>query len=259
MSDFRPLIIIPSYNTGRQLLRETVGAALNTGHHLLLVVDGSSDGSADNLKSQLGCPERFQVLRKPANTGKGDSLRIAAKAALGQDYTHALVMDSDGQHPAGSVQPMLDLAEEHPSAIIMGQPVFGSEAPAARVHGRKLTSFWTNIETLWCGLGDTLFGMRVYPLEPFIAAFEQTSFARGFDFDPEIAVRMAWLGCRPVPCQVPVRYLQADEGGVSHFHYLRDNCKLTLLHFRLVPEFLLIRIIPFIRRKRQWNSTNPSS
>ena len=101
--------------------------------------------------------------------------------------------------------------------------------------------------------------MRVYPLQPFLAAFGQTSFARGFDFDPEIAVRMAWLGCQPVPCEVPVRYLPAAEGGISHFHYLRDNCKLTLLHFRLVPEFLLIRIIPFIRRKRQWKSTSPSS
>jgi len=138
----------------------------------------------------------------------------------------------------------------------MGQPVFGKEAPAARVHGRKLTSFWTNLETLWCGLGDTLFGMRVYPLTPFLAAFGQTPFARGFDFDPEIAVRLAWLGCRPVRVPVEVRYLATEEGGVSHFHYLRDNIKLTLLHFRLVPEFLLLRLVPFLLRKRRWPSAD---
>lgn len=254
MSEFRPIIIIPSYNTGRQLLQETIKNALDTGLHLLLVVDGSTDSSTNNLEAWADCPERFQIFRKENNTGKGDSLRIAASVALNKAFTHALVMDSDGQHPADSIKPMLELAHKNPSAIIMGQPIFGRDAPAARVHGRKLTVFWTNVETLWCGLGDSLFGMRVYPLKPFLCAFGQTSYARGFDFDPEIAVRMAWLGCQPIPCQVPVRYLLASEGGVSHFHYLKDNFKLILLHFRLIPEFLLISIIPFTRHLRQWKS-----
>ena len=124
----------------------------------------------------------------------------------------------------------------------MGKPEFGPDAPKARLYGRKLTIFWTDLETLWRGLGDTLFGMRVYPLRALLRAFEQTPFARGFDFDPEIAVRLRWAGC-PI-CQVPVdcRYLSKEEGGVSHFHYLRDNVKLTCLHFRLMPEFLLRRL-----------------
>jgi glycosyltransferase involved in cell wall biosynthesis len=259
MSEFRPLIIIPTYNTGSQLLKKTVKAALETGLQLLLVVDGSTDGSADNLDSSVGYPERLQIIRKSKNTGKGDAMRIAVAAALKKEFTHALVMDSDGQHPSESIKPMLERSRKNPSAIIMGQPIFGKEAPVARIYGRKLTSFWTNIETLWCGLGDTLFGMRVYPLKPFRLAFEQTSFARGFDFDPEIAVRMTWLGCQPLPHPVPVRYLHADEGGVSHFHYLRDNFKLTLLHFRLVPELILFRLNRFLRHKRQWKSTDLSS
>lgn len=259
MSAFKPIIIIPSYNTGRQLLQKTVRAALNTGLDLMLVVDGSTDGSDDSIESIFNNSQRLQILRKTNNTGKGDSLRIAASTALNNAFTHALVMDSDGQHPDDCIQPMLELAHMNSNAIIMGQPLFGKEAPASRVYGRKLTEFWTNIETLWCGLGDTLFGMRVYPLASLIRAFEQTSFARGFDFDPEIAVRMTWLGCQPIPHQVPVRYLNASEGGISHFNYVRDNLKLTLLHFRLVPEFLLQRIIPFIRHKRQWKSKSPSS
>lgn len=254
MSEFRPLIIIPTYNTGRKLLLETVHAALDTELDLLLVVDGTTDGSADRIESSFNSYERLKVIRKKENTGKGDSVRIAASFALKKQFTHALIMDADGQHPASSIHPMLDQARKQPDAIIMGQPIFDSEAPLARVYGRKLTEFWTDIETLWCGLGDTLFGMRVYPLQTLMLAFMQTSFARGFDFDPEIAVRMTWLGCRPVPHQVSVRYLPAEAGGVSHFHYLRDNCKLTLLHFRLVPEFILVRLFSFIRRKRLWQS-----
>ena len=37
----------------------------------------------------------------------------------------------------------------------------------------------------------------------------------------------------------PVRYLRADEGGVSHFRYLRDNTLLTWMHTRLFLGFLL--------------------
>jgi glycosyltransferase involved in cell wall biosynthesis len=256
MKTFKALIIIPSFNTGPRLLLETVEEAMGAEVDVLVVVDGSTDGSADDLESRVSQPGRLRVHRKPTNSGKGDSLRIGAEEAISDGYTHALVMDSDGQHPAEAIQPMIELARKNPKSIIMGQPVFGDGAPAARVHGRKLTAFWTNIETLWCGLGDTLFGMRVYPLEPLLAAFGQTSFARGFDFDPEIAVRMAWLGCQPIQFQVPVRYLTADEGGVSHFHYLRDNFKLTLLHFRLVPECLLFRLIPFVGNKRKWKNSH---
>ncbi len=252
MKNFRPVVIIPSYNTGTALLEKTVRSALDKGIPVKVVVDGSDDGSDRILDSLKGSDQNLTVLRKAENTGKGDALLQAATVAIDEGFTHGLMMDSDGQHPSNMIHPMLDRAKALPGSLIMGQPVFGDEAPWARVAGRKLTTFWTNIETLWCGLGDTLFGMRVYPLTPFIKAFGQTSFARGFEFDPEIAVRMTWLGCQPIQVKVPVRYLDTNEGGVSHFHYLRDNLKLILLHFRLVPEFILVRILPFLRIKNRW-------
>jgi hypothetical protein len=45
-----------------------------------------------------------------------------------------------------------------------------------------------------------------------------------------------------------VKYLSADEGGVSHFNYLRDNALLTWMHARLVLEFLLR--LPLLLRRR---------
>ena len=253
---FKPLVMVPSYNTGGTLLCRSVGAALESGEPVLVVIDGSTDGSAAALEAKLGGHERLDVLKLPRNGGKGAAVRAGAEHALKKGYTHLLAMDADGQHPASLIGPMLKLAEADPGAIIMGQPVFGGEAPLSRVYGRRLTSFWTNLETLWCGLGDTLFGMRVYPLKSLLAAFRQTRFARGFDFDPEIAVRMAWSGCRPRQIKVPVRYLPREEGGISHFHYLRDNAKLTLLHFRLVPEFLVVRLVPFLKHLRQWKESS---
>ena len=62
---------------------------------------------------------------------------------------------------------------------------------------------------------------------------------RRFDFDTEAVVRLAWRGVRPINVDAPVRYLRADEGGVSHFRYGRDNALLTWMHLRLVLGFAL--------------------
>ena len=52
-------------------------------------------------------------------------------------------------------------------------------------------------------------------------------------------VRLAWRGVKPLNMDAPVKYLSADEGGVSHFHYGRDNLLLSWMHTRLMVEFVL--------------------
>jgi hypothetical protein len=62
---------------------------------------------------------------------------------------------------------------------------------------------------------------------------------RRFDFDTEAVVRLAWGGVKPINIDAPVKYLTADEGGVSHFNYVRDNILLSWMHARLMAEFVL--------------------
>lgn len=245
---FKPLVLIPSYNTGPILL-QTVLQALEQQYPVWVVIDGSTDGSEAYLRKHTGGHHNLKIINLQRNYGKGGALYEAAKMALLENFTHALTMDSDGQHPADEICRFLYTAERNQQSLIMGLPVFGSDAPLARLYGRKLTIFWTNLETLWSGLGDTLFGFRVYPLLQFVSAMEKTSFSRGFDFDPEIAVRLFWLGIPPLNLPVKCRYLSKNEGGVSHFHYLRDNLKLIFLHFRLIPEFLLFQWINALKTK----------
>lgn len=255
---FKPLVIIPSYNTGPILL-QTVLQALEQPYPVWVVVDGSTDGSDKYLRDHTQGATQLKIIQLPQNCGKGAALYAAAKQALEENYTHALTMDSDGQHPAENIPHFLKTAEDHPHSLIMGKPIFGKDAPLARLYGRKLSLFWTDLETLWSGLGDTLFGFRVYPLSLFIKAMEQTSFARGFDFDPEVAVRLFWLGATPLNIPAKCCYVSKTEGGVSHFHYVRDNLKLICLHFRLIPEFLLYQWINALRTKRRLNAVRPMS
>ena len=110
--------------------------------------------------------------------------------------------------------------------------------PILGENGRKLSNWWTDVETLNAGIGDSLYGFRIYPLVDLIAVMEECRWMRRFDFDPEVAIRLVWRGIVPINIDAPVKYLKADEGGVSHFNYLRDNILLSWMHMRLFAGFL---------------------
>jgi len=126
--------------------------------------------------------------------------------------------------------------------------VFDASAPLLRVRGRRVSNAWTNLETLGAGIADSLYGFRVYPIAPLVDVMRRQRWMRRFDFDTEAAVRLAWRGVRPINVDAPVRYLRADEGGVSHFRYGRDNALLTWMHLRLVLGFVL-RLPSLVARK----------
>jgi hypothetical protein len=157
-------------------------------------------------------------------------------------------MDSDGQHPAQRIPEFMAASADYPSCMVLGVPTFDTSAPPIRVRGRRISNWWANLETLWAGIGDSLFGFRVYPIAPLRQVMASQRWMRRFDFDPEAAVRMCWAGTKPVNIAAPVRYLDPDEGGVSHFHYLRDNVLLTWMHVRLLFGFL--RRLPGLIGKR---------
>jgi hypothetical protein len=199
-----------------------------------VVVDGSTDGSREWLEAHAARNDGLRVLVLPENRGKGAAIRHGLRAAADAGFTHTLTFDSDGQHPAEYIDTYMRLSRQSPDCMILGEPVFGPEAPVERVHARRLANFWSNLETLWAGLGDSLFGMRVYPIVPALRILDRVRSARGFDFEPEIAVRLWWAGHDAIVVPTPVRYLTRDEGGVSHFRYWSDTARIVAMHHRLV-------------------------
>jgi glycosyltransferase involved in cell wall biosynthesis len=204
-----------------------------------VVVDGSTDGSTEKLLSLAEGDPGLRVIVLPVNRGKGGAVLEGAELAMAAGFTHALTMDSDGQHPSDLIATFMAASCASPSAMILGKPVFDESAPALRVNGRKVSNGWANLETLWMGIGDSLYGFRVYPLAPLAKIMKGQRWMRRFDFDPEAVVRLCWLGVPPINLDAPVKYFAPDEGGVSHFKYLRDNALLTWMHTRLFIGFLL--------------------
>jgi len=240
------LVLLPSYNSGAQLL-ETIRAALACWRPVWVVIDASTDGSAHAALQLAETEPNLRVIVRAENGGKGAAVLDGLRLAQEEGFRHALVMDADGQHPADRIVEFLELAESHPDTLILGVPQFGPDAPKARVYGRLGGNTFTEIETLWGGIRDSLFGFRVYPVEATVRLMERIRTARRFDFDTEVAVRLYWQGWRTRNIPVAVRYLTRQEGGVSYFRYLPDNLLLVKTHIRL-----LFGMLPRLPRLLYW-------
>lgn len=233
----KPLIIIPSYNTGRELLSRTVREALEASKvPIHVVIDGSNDGSEIPIMEMAKHNERLRLTVKRTNEGKGAAIRSGLMLSEQEGFTHALTMDADGQHSPKRISEFLEASKEQPDCMILGQPVFDDSVPLERLYGRKISVGLVALETLSTAVGDPLYGFRVYPIAQLLEVMRPNSRSNRYDFDPEVAVRLHWMGVKAIKKEAEVNYLPKEQGGVSHFHYLRDNLRFMALHACLICE-----------------------
>ena len=240
--DPRRCVVIPSYNSGPRL-EKTVREVMAVWQPVIVVIDGSTDGSNIPIVHLAAEEPGLHALAQPRNTGKGAAVFAAFNYAVDRGWTNAVVFDADGQHDAADLPALMTAAQENPLAMIMGMPEFGDDAPAPHVLGHALADFFARLETLRPSLGDSLFGLRVYPMLAAIRAMKSIRGGRRFDFDTQMAVRLPWLGVPTVKVPVKVHY---PSGRARHFRYLRDNLLLVRVHF-----WLLLRSV-FIWPKLLW-------
>ncbi len=242
--DFLPCSIVPVYDHERTVARvlEAVRAARLP---CFLVDDGSSPPCARELERIAARTEETQLLRLPANRGKGRAVIAGFEAAAAQGFTHALQVDADGQHSLEDIPRLIEEARAHPQALICGRPVFDASMPAVRRYGRYLTHALVWLETLSLDIPDSLCGFRVYPLRAVMELLRQEHVGARMDFDVEILVRLYWR-------HVPLRWLSTrvvyPRDGVSHFRLLRDNARMVALQLRLLSG-LLLRLPALVSRK----------
>lgn len=248
------LVILPTYNTGPRL-NDVVAEVLRHWQPVLVVIDGSTDGSERALRALAERERALNILVLPRNCGKGAAVLAGAEWARERDFTHALAMDADGQHPAAKIAEFMGISERHPDALILGQPIFPANIPRERLYCRKLSVALVRWTILGAGISDNLYGFRVYPIGPLLATLGPRRTGRRYDFDTEAAVRLCWAGTRPINVPAPVRYFSRAEGGVSHFHYVRDNVTLAGMHTRLLAELIFRRAPALLRHRRRWRET----
>jgi glycosyltransferase involved in cell wall biosynthesis len=241
------VVLIPSYNTGARLFR-TVATIRRQDRPVWVIIDGSTDGTGEELARIAANDPGLHVSVLPRNRGKGAAILHGLRLVHAHGFTHVVTVDADGQHSADHIDTLISLSREYPQAMVLGVPVFDASAPAIRVFGHVIANFWANLVTLWSGISDSLFGFRVYPVAPLLRAFEETRWMRSFDFDSEAAIRLCWQGIPAINVPTPVRYYRREDGGVSHFNYLRDNILLVSMYTRLFAA-MLPRLPGFLARR----------
>ncbi|MEO8062548.1 MAG: glycosyltransferase family 2 protein [Pseudomonadota bacterium] len=237
----RLALIVPFFNH-EHAIRQTVAALKVHGYECWLVDDGS-DARCAPVLDDLAANEAgwLRLIRNPVNRGKGIAVLAGFKAAHAAGCTHALQIDADGQHDFAAIPRMATLAQESPTAVVTGVPVFDASAPASRRIGRKFTTLWVRINTLSTRIEDAMCGFRVYPLAPILDLAKHASFGSRMEFDPEILVRAVWAG---MPVVSMPTYVVYPTDGVSHFKMWRDNVRISWMHTRLF--FGMLRRLPML-------------
>lgn len=232
---FLACAIVPVYNHPTTIADVVSGLRR---HDLpVILVDDGCDAHCRTVLADIAVNDTEVALVSSAvNRGKGHAVVAGAREAHRRGFTHFLQIDADGQLDTGASPQALQLAAQHPQAMIIGIPEFDDSIPRKRLYGRWVSHVLVWIQTWSLMIRDAMCGFRVYPLPDFVALADRHRIGQRMDFDIDVAVRLVWAG---VPVQhVPVAvHYPAD--GISHFDMWLDNVRLTRLHFRLLGGMLV--------------------
>ena len=223
----KPVIIVPCFNHGDAFA--PVADKLKEFKTPVIVVDDGSIASQSKKIKSICTKHKFLYVKNSKNGGKGAAMITGFQYAIKQGFTHALQIDADGQHDIRDIPLFFKIAQTHPDDLIIGNPVYDESAPRARLVGRKITNFWVMVETFNKNIPDTMCGFRVYPLKSIEPILKTIKFKR-MGFDIEIIVKAYRYGIKIIPVSTKVIY---PEDGVSHFHAVKDNFYISLLHIYL--------------------------
>ncbi len=223
----QPAIIIPVYNH-EQRIAEVVDQALPLGLPIFVVNDGSTDGTAEILKTIEG----ITVLHHPVNRGKGAALWTGFTAARAQGCDGAVTLDGDGQHRPSDAKALLAAVVEGKRCIVVGRRQGMAESehvPWTSRFGRGFSNFWVRVSG-GPAIQDSQSGFRLYPL-PEILELEVR--ARRYQFEVEVLVRAKQSGIPTIEVPVSVVYQPRGER-VSHFRPWVDFGRNSVTFSRLI-------------------------
>lgn len=214
--------IIPTYNNARTL-SDVIARTQRYIRDIIVVVDGSTDDTMEVL-SALSAP--VTVVRLETNHGKGYALKRGFGKAIEMGFSHALTIDSDGQHFPEDIPAMLEVSRQQPEVYVVGnRNIAADNMPRQNTFANRFSNFWFAWQT-WVRLPDTQSGMRIYPLKRLHGLRWLTS---RYEAELELLVFAAWAGEKIVSVPIHVYYPPVEER-VSHFRPAYDFTRISILN-----------------------------
>jgi len=223
--NMRAVAIIPAFNEAGTIADVIAGLA-GTVEHVLVVDDGSTDGTAA-IARRAGA----EVLEYGGNRGKGHAIRSAIAVAMDRGFTHALMLDGDMQHLPNEAPRLLEKAAQSGADVVLGERRFGrDEMPASRYHANRLGS---RVLSWFVGsrFQDTQCGFRVFRLEALRGVALK---ARGYDIETEMLVKLSRHGA--TIATVPITAVYAGQR--SKLRPVRDTTRTCFLavYYRFIER-----------------------
>ncbi len=208
----------------------------------VIVVD---DGSSDDTAARAGAAGA-EVIRHPANRGKGAALATAFRrlldehgAALASDpgaappFEGAVTLDADGQHDPDDIPRFLELFRRERPAIIVGSRA--AYFDSMRGPRRAMNRFSSASLRFFAGadLPDSQSGFRLYDARFLERLDLERSGLRGarYEAEMEALMRAAALGL-PL-ASVPIRLRVVDGLATSHYRFWADTFRIVGAVLRL--------------------------
>lgn len=224
-------VVIPAYNEKRTI-RNIVQSALKYTSQVIVIDDGSSDGTAEELHGLS-----ITLLQHSENKGKAASLFEGITCAINKGAEAIVTLDGDGQHSPDDIPLLLGEAENHPKTIIIGARLADKDSiPKKRYYANKIANFWIS----WASgyqIDDSQSGFRLYPASLFDGLKISTTKLKSFVFESEILIKAAQRKIYSKPVKIPAIY--SNNARPSHFRGVRDIALITrMVAFQLLKRGL---------------------
>ena len=195
MSASTATMVVPCYDEARRLDVDALVRLADGGVALILVDDGSTDGTLSRLRSLVAhAPDAITVISQPANTGKGETVRAGMRLALDAGSPLVGYFDADLAAPPAEIVRLVGIARDRPELdVVLGSRVglLGHRihrSPTRHYLGRVFAT----ASSLVLGLQvyDTQCGAKVFRATPALRAALDRPFRSRWAFDVELLLRL---------------------------------------------------------------------
>jgi dolichol-phosphate mannosyltransferase len=209
----RVLVVIPTYQeaeniaTVLQRVRTTLPNA-----SVLVVDDGSPDGTADLAEAVAGEVGSVEVLRRPGKAGLGSAYRAGFAHGIAQGFTVLIEMDADLSHDPADLPRLVGAVADGASLAIGSRYVPGGATPNWP-RPRLWLSRWGNRYVgvvLGLGVRDATAGFRAYRAKVLASIDYETTRADGYAFQVEMAYRVSTVGGEIT--ELPITFSDRERG-----------------------------------------------
>lgn len=210
----RALVVIPTYDEAENIVTvlERVRAAAPD-VAVLVVDDGSPDGTADLAEAAGAEVGGVSVLRRSGKQGLGSAYRDGFRWGLERGAPVLVEMDADLQHDPAALPGLLAPIEVDAADLVVGSRYIpGGSIPRWRWH-RRMLSRWGNRyagAVLGLGVRDATSGYRAYRADALRSIDLDGVRADGYGFQIEMAYQVARAGGRVA--EVPIRFGERSRG-----------------------------------------------